>query len=126
MFSRCERDIIIQQYTQHGDAAMYAVFSRPDEESKGMRISIVVVTYAKAQQIAHPRPHIQTFSRARSSRSSEDAADREPGPRDDKLLSDLMGDIDNGDMPLDQRLEDMGLDAKEYKAYGKVHLTRSV
>ena len=33
-------------------------------------------------------------------------------------MDDLMADIENGDMPLDQRLQDMGLDPKEYKAYG--------
>lgn len=32
-------------------------------------------------------------------------------------MDDLMADIENGDMPLDQRLEHMGLDPKEYKAY---------
>ena len=34
-------------------------------------------------------------------------------------MSDLMADIENGDMTLDQRLEHMGLDPKEYKAYGR-------
>lgn len=33
-------------------------------------------------------------------------------------MDDLIADIENGDMPLDQRLEHMGLDPKEYKAYG--------
>jgi hypothetical protein len=36
-------------------------------------------------------------------------------------MHNLMADIENGDMPLDQRLTDMGLDPKEYKAYGKHH-----
>lgn len=35
-----------------------------------------------------------------------------------------MADIDNGDMPLDQRLQDMGLDPKEYKAYGDTRVPR--
>jgi hypothetical protein len=32
-------------------------------------------------------------------------------------MSKLMADLDNGDMPLDQRLTDLGLDPKEFKEY---------
>ncbi|KAF2028450.1 30S ribosomal protein-like protein S10 [Setomelanomma holmii] len=72
---------------------------------------------AKRAWIAQsPRPHTQTFSRAKSSRSDEDRDDRESGPRDGKLMDDLMADMGINDMPLDQRLQDMGLDPKEYKA----------
>jgi hypothetical protein len=33
-------------------------------------------------------------------------------------MDQLRLDLENGDMPLDQRLEHMGLDPKQYKAYG--------
>jgi hypothetical protein len=36
-------------------------------------------------------------------------------------MDELRRDLENGDMPLDQRLQDMGLDPKEYKAYGHEH-----
>jgi hypothetical protein len=32
-----------------------------------------------------------------------------------------MADLENGDMPLDARLKDMGLDPQEYKACGRLH-----
>lgn len=33
-------------------------------------------------------------------------------------MDQLRSDLDNGDMSLDQRLTDMGLDPQEYKKYG--------
>lgn len=65
-----------------------------------------------------PRPHTQCFARSRSSKSNEDREDRDDGPKDGKALNELLADIEDGEMPLDKRLEDMGLDPKEYKAYG--------
>jgi small subunit ribosomal protein S10 len=65
------------------------------------------------------RPHTQCFARSKSSKSDEDREDRDGGAKDGKVLNDLLADIENGEMPLDQRLEDMGLDPKEYKAYGE-------
>jgi hypothetical protein len=32
-------------------------------------------------------------------------------------MGDLRADIEHGEMPLDERLADMGLDPKEYRAY---------
>jgi hypothetical protein len=55
--------------------------------------------------------------RWRSDSARDDRDDRDPGPRDGKLMDDLMADLENGNMPLDERLVDMGLDPKEYKAY---------
>lgn len=66
-----------------------------------------------------PRPHTQCFARSKSSKSEEDREDRDGGSKDGKALNDLLADVENGEMPLDQRLEDMGLDPKEYKAYGE-------
>jgi hypothetical protein len=34
-----------------------------------------------------------------------------------------MADLESGDMPLDQKLENMGLDPKNYKEYGGLHIT---
>ncbi|KAH7074398.1 hypothetical protein BKA63DRAFT_443366 [Paraphoma chrysanthemicola] len=79
-----------------------------------MRSFLGPVKRAKITQ--SPRPCTQTFARTKSSRSDEDRDNREPGPKDGKLMDDLMADIENGDMPLDQRLQNMGLDPAEYKA----------
>ncbi|KAF1915706.1 hypothetical protein BDU57DRAFT_577544 [Ampelomyces quisqualis] len=65
-----------------------------------------------------PRPCIQTFSRTKSSGSNEDREEME-ALKDGKTLKNLMADLEGGDMPLDQRLQDMGLDPKEYKALYK-------
>lgn len=32
-------------------------------------------------------------------------------------------DLENGEMPLDQRLEDLGLDPQEYKTYSRPHMS---
>jgi small subunit ribosomal protein S10 len=72
----------------------------------------------RKQIVQSPRPYTQTLSRTRSSRADDDANDRNPGPRDGKLMNDLMADLESGDMPLDERLQHMGLDPKVYKAYG--------
>lgn len=69
-------------------------------------------------QITHsPRPYTQTFSRTKSNKT-ETVEDRElRNDRGGKLMEKLKADLDNGDMPLDQRLQDMGFDPKEYRAY---------
>jgi hypothetical protein len=59
--------------------------------------------------------------RWRSDSARDDKDDRDPGPRDGKLMDDLMADLENGNMPLDERLVDMGLDPKEYKAYDTLY-----
>ncbi|KAH7378500.1 hypothetical protein DE146DRAFT_759043 [Phaeosphaeria sp. MPI-PUGE-AT-0046c] len=82
-----------------------------------MRSFLGPVKRAKITQ--PPRPHTQCFARSKSSRSNEDREDREDGPKDEKALKELLADIENGEMPLDKRLEDMGLDPKEYKALWK-------
>lgn len=38
-------------------------------------------------------------------------------------MDNLMTDLDNGDMPLDQRLQHMGIDPEEYKTYGSQQST---
>ncbi|KAF2854127.1 30S ribosomal protein-like protein S10 [Plenodomus tracheiphilus IPT5] len=71
---------------------------------------------AKRAKITHaPRPYTQSFSRAKSSKSEEDDDSRVKGDRDGKLTEQLKSDIDGRDMPLDARLQDMGVDPAEYK-----------
>lgn len=69
------------------------------------------------QIIQSTRPHIQTFSRAKSSKAEEDDDEEMPEVRG-KLMDSLMASADNDVLPLDQRLTDMGLDPQEYKTYG--------
>jgi small subunit ribosomal protein S10 len=46
------------------------------------------------------------------------------GPRDGKLMDKLRGDLDSGDMTLDERLQQLGMDPNEYKAYGSDYTCR--
>ncbi|KAH8724707.1 hypothetical protein GQ44DRAFT_708138 [Phaeosphaeriaceae sp. PMI808] len=62
-----------------------------------------------------PRQYTQTFLRTKSSTSGEDGSSKD----DEKLMEKLMADIENGDMPLDERLQHMGIDPKEYKTLWK-------
>ncbi|KNG52568.1 30s ribosomal protein s10 protein [Stemphylium lycopersici] len=71
---------------------------------------------AKRAKISHaPRPYTQAFSRTKSSRADEDNERDSRDDRDSKLIEQLRMDLENGEMPLDQRLEDLGLDPQEYK-----------
>ena len=70
------------------------------------------------EQITHsPRPYTQTFSRTKSNKAEEDNERDSKDDRDVKLMAQLKFDLENGDMPLDQRLEDLGIDPVEYKTY---------
>jgi hypothetical protein len=70
------------------------------------------------EQITHaPRPYTQTFSRTKSNKAEEDNERDSKDDRDMKLMAQLKLDLENGDMPLDQRLEDLGIDPVEYKTY---------
>jgi hypothetical protein len=108
---------------QHDDAEMYEILLRVGEEDEcnthALLSSWPPMLLLTGKQIAQsPRPYTQTLSRSRSSRAGDDANDSSPGPRDGKLMNDLMADLESGDMPLDERLQHMGLDPKVYKAYG--------
>ncbi|EUC49100.1 hypothetical protein COCMIDRAFT_33571 [Bipolaris oryzae ATCC 44560] len=71
---------------------------------------------AKRVKISHaPRPSTQTFSRNKSSKADEDNERDSREDRDVRLIEKLKMDLENGDMPLDARLEDMGIDVKEFK-----------
>ncbi|KAI4684140.1 hypothetical protein J4E81_009019 [Alternaria sp. BMP 2799] len=71
---------------------------------------------AKRVKITHaPRPHTQTFSRAKSSRSEEGNERDSREDRDAKLMGRLKLELENSTMPLDQRLEDLGISREEYK-----------
>ncbi|KAF1940912.1 hypothetical protein EJ02DRAFT_405503 [Clathrospora elynae] len=70
----------------------------------------------KRAKITHaPRPYTQTFSRTKSSRTDEENERELRDDRDGKLMEQLKLDLESGDMPLDQRLQDMGLDPAEYR-----------
>jgi small subunit ribosomal protein S10 len=70
-----------------------------------------------SRQAAAPRSSAQTFLRCRSNRAEDREDDREwrtkPGEDNDV---DILAEIEKGDMPIEQRLEHMGLDAAEYTA----------
>ncbi|EMD92585.1 hypothetical protein COCC4DRAFT_30794 [Bipolaris maydis ATCC 48331] len=71
---------------------------------------------AKRVKISHaPRPWTQTFSRNKSSRADEDNERDSREDRDVRLIEKLKMDLESGDMPLDARLEDMGIDVEEFK-----------
>ncbi|XP_014553755.1 hypothetical protein COCVIDRAFT_106886 [Bipolaris victoriae FI3] len=71
---------------------------------------------AKRVKISHaPRPSVQTFSRNKSSKADEDNERDSREDRDVRLIEKLKMDLESGDMPLDARLEDMGIDVQEFK-----------
>ncbi|CAN9403216.1 unnamed protein product [Alternaria alternata] len=71
---------------------------------------------AKRAKIAHaPRPCTQTFSRAKSGRAEEDNERDSREDKDVKLMDQLKMDLENSAMPLDQRLEDAGINPQEFK-----------
>lgn len=77
------------------------------------------------RQISHaPRPFTQTFSRAKSSRSDEDNEKDSRDERDGRLMEQLKADMENSSMPLEQRLQDMGIEPEEYKAYDTSNIPR--
>ncbi|KAF1829896.1 30S ribosomal protein-like protein S10 [Decorospora gaudefroyi] len=70
---------------------------------------------AKRAKITHvPQPYTKALSRTKSSVADEDDEDSRD-VRDSKLMDELKLDLENGVMPLDQRLEDLGIDPVEYK-----------
>jgi hypothetical protein len=112
-----ERDII-----SHGRTTMYALLPGAGQAGKGKELSIGRIAVGTGRlmrrQIAPaPRPYTQTFSRAKSSRSDEDNEKEGRDERDGRLVEQLKADLENSSLPLEQRLEDMGIDSKEYKAY---------
>jgi hypothetical protein len=112
-----ERDII-----SHGRTTMYALLPRAGQAGKGKdlsigRIAVGTGRLTRRQMAPAPRPYAQTFSRAKSSRSDEDNEREGRDDRDGRLVEQLRADLENTSMPLEQRLEDMGIDPKEYKAY---------
>ncbi|KAL7771512.1 hypothetical protein CFE70_001458 [Pyrenophora teres f. teres 0-1] len=62
-----------------------------------------------------PVKRAKTFSRNKSTRAEEDNERDSRDDRDATLIERLRLDLESGEMPLDQRLEDMGIDPVEYK-----------
>lgn len=78
----------------------------------------------RTTSISHATASQATVSQARyrSNDARDDRDDdRDNGPRGGKLMDDLMADLENGDLPLDERLAKIGIDAEEYKAYDNKH-----
>ncbi|USP78598.1 30s ribosomal protein s10 protein [Curvularia clavata] len=69
----------------------------------------------RAQISQAPRPYTQTFARTKSSKADEDNERDSRDDRDSRLIEQLRMDLESGDMPLEARLEDMGIDPQEYK-----------
>ncbi|KAJ4353961.1 mitochondrial 37S ribosomal protein rsm10 [Didymosphaeria variabile] len=71
----------------------------------------------KRIKIIPPRASAQTFLRCRSNRAEdrEDDRERRSAPGDDNDV-DIYAEMEKGEMPIEQRLEHMGLDAAEYTA----------
>ncbi|KAF1851120.1 30S ribosomal protein-like protein S10 [Cucurbitaria berberidis CBS 394.84] len=82
-----------------------------------MRSFLGPVKRAKIIQAA--RPYTHTLSRTKSSKAEADEDREIREDRDGKLMDQLRTDMENGDMTLDQRLQDMGLDPNEYKRLWK-------
>ncbi|KAE8842007.1 hypothetical protein HRS9139_01304 [Pyrenophora teres f. teres] len=81
-----------------------------------MRSFLGPVKRAKITQPAiTTRSYTQTFSRNKSTRAEEDNERDSRDDRDATLIERLRLDLESGEMPLDQRLEDMGIDPVEYK-----------
>ncbi|KAL5408248.1 hypothetical protein PMIN03_006615 [Paraphaeosphaeria minitans] len=74
---------------------------------------------AKRIKITPPRSSAQTFLRCKSKRAEDRDDDREwqtkPGESDGADV-DIFAEMEKGEMPLEQRLEHMGIDPAEYKA----------
>ena len=64
-----------------------------------------------------PQPFIQAFSRTKTSKAVEEDARDGRDDRDGKSMDQLRAGMEDGDVTLDQRLGDMGLDPNEYKRY---------
>jgi small subunit ribosomal protein S10 len=71
----------------------------------------------RCQVIAAPRLYTQPFARSYSASRNDD--DGDAGSDGGKLMDSIKADIEAGGMTLDERLQDMGLDAAEYKQLWK-------
>ena len=68
------------------------------------------------RQISSPRSYAQPFLRTNASKANRDEP-RAVRPRAWRNDKDFLAEIESGSMGLDERLESMGIDPKEYRTY---------
>jgi small subunit ribosomal protein S10 len=69
-------------------------------------------------QIPAPRLYTQPFARSYSAKRDDDG-DHAAGEKGEKLMDSIKADISNDSMTLEERMQDMGIDAVEYKRLWK-------